>query len=63
MYLEFYIVSLDGKFASSHESLNYGAYFQVLPHPAYNHKTYFSENALLPGLVTGAFDEQNSAAR
>ena len=35
----------------------------VLPHPLYNHKTYFSENALLPGLVTGEFSEERAAAR
>ena len=35
----------------------------VLPHPLYNHKTYFSENALLPGLVTGEFNEQKAAQR
>jgi hypothetical protein len=35
----------------------------VLPHPLYNHKTYFSENALLPGLVTAEFSEDRAAAR
>lgn len=35
----------------------------VLPHPLYNHKTYFSENALLPGLVTAEFSEERAAAR
>jgi len=33
----------------------------VLPHPIYNEKTYFSENALLPGLVTGQFDQAGAA--
>jgi len=35
----------------------------VLPHPLYNNKTYFSENALLPGLVTGEFNEDRTAER
>jgi len=35
----------------------------VLPHPWYSHKTYFSENALLPGLVTGEFNEQKATKR
>jgi len=35
----------------------------VLPHPMYNAKTYFSENALLPGLVTGGFNEDRAAQR
>lgn len=35
----------------------------VLPHPIYNGRTYFSENALLPGLVTGEFNEERSADR
>mgnify|MGYP006975750359 FL=1 len=35
----------------------------VLPHPLYNAKTYFSENALLPGLVTGGFNEDRAALR
>jgi len=33
----------------------------VLPHPLYNEKTYFSENALLPGLVTNHFSEEAAA--
>ena len=33
----------------------------VLAHPLYNEKTYFSENALLPGLVTGSFSEERAA--
>ena len=33
----------------------------VLAHPVYNERTYFSENALLPGLVTGGYDEDRSA--
>ena len=33
----------------------------VLAHPLYNEKTYFSENALLPGLVTGGFSEERAA--
>ena len=37
--------------------------FMVLPHPEYSHKTYFSENALLPGLVRGEFDEDAAASR
>jgi len=35
----------------------------VLPHPWYSHKTYFSENALLPGLVTPEFNENKAARR
>ena len=35
----------------------------VLPHPWYSHKTYFSENALLPGLVTGEFNEHKTTKR
>eukprot|EP00088_Acartia_fossae_P023362 TRINITY_DN2439_c0_g1_i6.p1 TRINITY_DN2439_c0_g1~~TRINITY_DN2439_c0_g1_i6.p1 ORF type:complete len:660 (-),score=121.18 TRINITY_DN2439_c0_g1_i6:861-2840(-) len=35
----------------------------VLPHPWYSHKTYFSENALLPGLVTSEFDQHKSTKR
>lgn len=33
----------------------------VMPHPEFSHKTYFSENALLPGLVKGEFDEDMAA--
>eukprot|EP00092_Neocalanus_flemingeri_P071307 GFUD01087632.1.p1 GENE.GFUD01087632.1~~GFUD01087632.1.p1 ORF type:complete len:650 (-),score=226.04 GFUD01087632.1:40-1989(-) len=35
----------------------------VLPHPLYNAKTYFSENALLPGLVTSSYNEDRAAMR
>ena len=35
----------------------------VLPHPLYNAKTYFSENALLPGLVTSSEDEDRAAMK
>lgn len=35
----------------------------VMPHPEFSHKTYFSENALLPGLVKGEFDEDYAATR
>ncbi len=34
----------------------------VLPHPLYNAKTYFSENALLPGLVTSHYNQENAAS-
>merc|ERR1719410_1104433 len=34
----------------------------VLAHPIYNERTYFSENALLPGLVTGGFNQGRAAA-
>ncbi len=41
-----------------------GAAFLVLmAHQQYSHQTYFSENALLPGLVRGEFDEERAAAR
>ena len=33
----------------------------LLPHPLYNNKTYFSENALLPGLVTSHYDQDRAA--
>ena len=33
----------------------------MLAHPIYNERTYFSENALLPGLVTGGYDQERSA--
>ena len=39
------------------------AAFFALPHHEYSHKTYFSENALLPGLVRGEFDEDAAATR
>lgn len=39
------------------------AFFAFMAHPEYSHKTYFSENALLPGLVRGEFDEERAAAR
>lgn len=32
----------------------------IFPHVEFSHKTYFSENALLPGLVRGEFDQENS---
>jgi len=38
-------------------------YLLVLAHPAYNGRTYFSENALLPGLVKGEFNEEKAAGR
>ena len=36
--------------------LGIGGFF-VFPWTEFSHKTYFSENALLPGLVKGEFDE------
>jgi len=33
----------------------------LMPHPEYSHKTYFSENALLPGLVRLEFDIEHIA--
>ncbi len=33
------------------------AFLLGMVHPWYTHKTYFSENALLPGLVRGDFEE------
>ena len=33
----------------------------VLAHPVYNERIYFSENALLPGLVTGTFNQDRAA--
>jgi len=36
-------------------------FFLAMVHPEYSHKTYFSENALLPGLVMGEFDENRAA--
>jgi len=35
----------------------------VLAHPLYNAKTYFSENALLPGLVTSSYNEDRAAMK
>jgi len=35
----------------------------VLAHPIYNAKTYFSENALLPGLVTSSYNEDRAAMK
>jgi len=35
----------------------------VLAHPFYNAKTYFSENALLPGLVTSSYNENRAAMK
>jgi glycosylphosphatidylinositol transamidase len=37
------------------------AFIFVMPHAEFSHKTYFSENALLPGLVRGEFDNENIA--
>ena len=39
------------------------AFLLGMSHPEYSHKTYFSENALLPGLVRGEFDEERATAR
>ncbi len=39
------------------------AFFLLMVHPEYSHKTYFSENSLLPGLVKGEFDESRAAVR
>ena len=33
----------------------------MLAHPVYNERIYFSENALLPGLVTGTFNQDRAA--
>ena len=33
----------------------------VLAHPLYNERTYFSENALLPGLVKETFNQDRAA--
>ena len=38
-------------------------FFFIMPLQEFNEKTYFSENALLPGLVKGEFDEEVSADR
>ena len=38
-------------------------FFFIMPLTEFNEKTYFSENALLPGLVKGEFDEEISAER
>merc|ERR1719348_928275 len=37
------------------------AFLLVLPHPFYSEKTYFSENALLPGLVNIGFNQDKAA--
>ncbi|XP_012253852.2 glycosylphosphatidylinositol anchor attachment 1 protein [Athalia rosae] len=37
--------------------------FMSLAYPQFNDNTYFSENALLPGLVTNGFDEECAAKR
>lgn len=34
----------------------------VMPHPEFSHKTYFSENALLPGLVKGDYVDDGKVA-
>jgi len=59
-----------GQLLTSHyEKLSWLAYvlglvfLLVLPHPLYNDKTYFSENALLPGLVTSSYNEDRAAIR
>ena len=31
-----------------------------IQHPEFSHKTYFSENALLPGLVRGEFNDERA---
>ena len=31
-----------------------------MQHPEFSHKTYFSENALLPGLVRGEFNDERA---
>eukprot|EP00058_Branchiostoma_floridae_P027032 XP_002612523.1 hypothetical protein BRAFLDRAFT_120979 [Branchiostoma floridae] len=38
-------------------------WFLALAYKPFNHKTYFSENALLPGLVEGKFRSDNIATR
>ena len=38
-------------------------FFFIMPLTEFNEKTYFSENALLPGLVKGEFDEEVTAER
>jgi glycosylphosphatidylinositol transamidase len=35
----------------------------VMPHPEFSHKTYFSENALLPGLVKGDYHDDGLVER
>jgi glycosylphosphatidylinositol transamidase len=35
----------------------------IFPYPEFSHKTYFSENALLPGLVKGEFNEERAMHR
>ena len=37
--------------------------FLAFASPEYAHKTYFSENALLPGLVHGEFNEEKAIRR
>ena len=37
--------------------------FFVFAHPEFSHKTYFSENALLPGLVKAEFNEERAITR
>ena len=39
------------------------AAFLAFASPQYAHKTYFSENALLPGLVHGEFNEEKAIKR
>ncbi len=39
------------------------AFIFVMPHPEFSHKTYFSENALLPGLVKGDYVDDGKVAR
>jgi len=34
-----------------------------MPYPEFSHKTYFSENALLPGLVKGDYVDDGKVAR
>ncbi len=36
-------------------------YLFLMPHTEFSHKTYFSENALLPGLVRSEFNEEAAA--
>ena len=38
-------------------------FFFIMPLQEFNERTYFSENALLPGLVKGEFDEELAAER
>ena len=39
------------------------AFIFVMPHPEFSHKTYFSENALLPGLVKGDYVDDGKVVR